>query len=303
MTPLRVFRKTTPLVNAIRLSLLPLAGLSFSAFAAQVDIAPGSLDKALNQYAAHSGITLSVDASLTRGKQSNGLHGDYDVESGLQQLLDGSGLQVKPLGNNSWTLEPAPAPKEDALTVVGDWLGDARENDVFEHAGARDVIRREDFAKTGATTMREVLNRIPGVSAPENNGTGSHDLAMNFGIRGLNPRLASRSTVLMDGIPVPFAPYGQPQLSLAPVSLGNMDAIDVVRGGGAVRYGPQSVGRRGELCYPRHSAGLWYRGGGGRSAQPNLFTKQPERDAQPDGGRHSGQRFWHRAALLRHARQ
>jgi Fe(3+) dicitrate transport protein len=61
------------LVNAIRLSLLPLAGLSFSAFAAQVDIAPGSLDKALNQYAAHSGITLSVDASLTRGKQSNGL--------------------------------------------------------------------------------------------------------------------------------------------------------------------------------------------------------------------------------------
>lgn len=90
--------------------------------------------------------------------------------------------------------------------------------------------------------MREVLNRIPGVTAPENNGTGSHDLAMNFGIRGLNPRLASRSTVLMDGIPVPFAPYGQPQLSLAPVSLGNMDAIDVVRGGGAVRYGPQSVG-------------------------------------------------------------
>ncbi len=45
--------------------------------------------------------------------------------------------------------------------MVGDWLGDARENDVFEHAGARDVIRREDFAKTGATTMREVLNRTP----------------------------------------------------------------------------------------------------------------------------------------------
>ncbi|MBU5873054.1 hypothetical protein JVW08_20300, partial [Vibrio cholerae O1] len=39
-----------------------------------------------------------------------------------------------------------------------------------------------------------------------------------------------------------FAPYGQPQLSLAPVSIGNMDAVDVVRGGGAVRYGPQNVG-------------------------------------------------------------
>ena len=126
--------------------------------------------------------------------------------------------------------------------MVGDWLGDAAQTDVFEHPGARDVIRREDFERQGATSAREVLNRIPGVNAPENNGTGSHDMAMNFGIRGLNPRLATRSTVLMDGIPVPFAPYGQPQLSFAPVSMGNMDAVDVVRGGGAVRYGPQNVG-------------------------------------------------------------
>ena len=126
--------------------------------------------------------------------------------------------------------------------MVGDWLGDAQQSDVFEHPGARDVIRREEFERQGATQARDVLNRIPGVNAPDNNGTGSHDMALNFGIRGLNPRLASRSTVLMDGIPVPFAPYGQPQLSFAPISMGNMDAVDVVRGGGAVRYGPQNVG-------------------------------------------------------------
>lgn len=244
MTPLRVLRKPMPLVMVIRLSLLPFAALAAApAFAAaQFDIAAGDLDTVLNQYAARSGITLSADASLTRGKHSPGLHGSFETEEGLHTLLNGSGLRLKPLGKNVWTLEPAPVSSESTLTVVGDWLGDARENDVFEHAGARDVIRRGDFGKTGAATMREVLNRIPGVNAPENTGTGSHDLAMNFGIRGLNPRLASRSTVLMDGIPVPFAPYGQPQLSLAPVSLGNMDAIDVVRGGGAVRYGPQSVG-------------------------------------------------------------
>ena len=244
MTPLRVLRKPMPLVMVIRLSLLPFAALAAApAFAAaQFDIAAGDLDTVLNQYAARSGITLSADASLTRGKHSPGLHGSFETEEGLHTLLNGSGLRLKPLGKNVWTLEPVPVSSESTLTVVGDWLGDARENDVFEHAGARDVIRRGDFGKTGAATMREVLNRIPGVNAPENTGTGSHDLAMNFGIRGLNPRLASRSTVLMDGIPVPFAPYGQPQLSLAPVSLGNMDAIDVVRGGGAVRYGPQSVG-------------------------------------------------------------
>lgn len=128
------------------------------------------------------------------------------------------------------------------VKVVGDWLGEAEPETVLEHPGARDVIRREQVRAAGATTTREVLNRMPGVNAPENNGTGSHDMAMNFGIRGLNPRLATRSTLLMDGIPVPFAPYGQPQLSLGPVSQGNMASVDVVRGGGAVRYGPQNVG-------------------------------------------------------------
>ncbi|HBT14221.1 MAG TPA: TonB-dependent siderophore receptor, partial [Erwinia persicina] len=242
------FYQATPLAAALHCALIPAALLAapFAAAAAATpqayQIAATDLDSALNQFAARAGITLSLDASLTQGKQSPGLNGRYTPEEGLQTLLNGSGLQGKSLGNNAWTVTPVPAAPAETLTVVGDWLAEARENDVFEHAGARDVLRREDFTKTGATTLREALNRIPGVNAPENNGTGSHDMAMNFGIRGLNPRLASRSTILMDGIPVPFAPYGQPQLSLAPVSLGNMDAVDVVRGGGAVRYGPQSVG-------------------------------------------------------------
>ncbi|KAG1441299.1 hypothetical protein G6F57_018745 [Rhizopus arrhizus] len=46
----------------------------------------------------------------------------------------------------------------------------------------------------------------------------------------------------MDGVPMAYAPYGQPQLSLAPVSLGNLESVDVVRGAGSVRYGPQNVG-------------------------------------------------------------
>lgn len=82
------FHNTAPLVMAIRLSLLPLAGLaSLPAFATQFDIAAGDLDKALNQYAARSGIIMSVDASLTRGKHSDGLHGDYALEDGLRTLL------------------------------------------------------------------------------------------------------------------------------------------------------------------------------------------------------------------------
>ncbi|MGE8386658.1 MAG: TonB-dependent Fe(3+) dicitrate receptor FecA [Pseudomonas sp.] len=242
--------RPSPLVHALLLATsLGLASPALHAAEARTyHIAAGSLEAALNQFGRESGALISFGSQLTQGLNSQGLDGQYDVTEGLDALLRGSGLQARQEADNAFSLQPVDAAKPGAAvelgasTVVGDWLGEAQQDNVFEHAGARDVVRREAFERSGATTAREVLNRIPGVNAPDNNGTGSHDLALNFGIRGLNPRLASRSTVLMDGIPVPFAPYGQPQLSLAPISMGNMDAVDVVRGGGAVRYGPQNVG-------------------------------------------------------------
>ncbi|MFS2157102.1 TonB-dependent Fe(3+) dicitrate receptor FecA [Pseudomonas sp. Pseusp122] len=249
----------TPLAHTLRRLLLgaslSLVSLPY-AMAEQAQprayhIAPNSLEAALNQFGRESGVLISFGSQVTQGMQSKGLNGAYTPDQGLATLLEGTGLQARAEGENAYSLQPVSASTGDSSpktvelessTVVGDWLGSAEQSNVFEHPGARDVIRREEFERSGATTAREVLNRIPGVNAPENNGTGSHDMAMNFGIRGLNPRLATRSTVLMDGIPVPFAPYGQPQLSFAPISMGNMDAVDVVRGGGAVRYGPQNVG-------------------------------------------------------------
>ncbi|WP_109512473.1 TonB-dependent Fe(3+) dicitrate receptor FecA [Pseudomonas ovata] len=246
----------SPLVRTLRHVIfaggLSLAGLPLAQADAQpakaYQIAPSELEAALNQFGRESGVLISYGSQLTQGLRSRGLQGQYTPEQGLAALLEGTGLQARADGQEGFTLQPVAstavsAPIElGASSIVGDWLGEAKQDNVFEHPGARDVIRREEFERSGASSARDVLNRIPGVNAPENNGTGSHDMALNFGIRGLNPRLASRSTVLMDGIPVPFAPYGQPQLSLAPLSLGNMDAVDVVRGGGAVRYGPQNVG-------------------------------------------------------------
>ncbi|MEC3764051.1 TonB-dependent receptor family protein [Cupriavidus sp. SS-3] len=130
----------------------------------------------------------------------------------------------------------------NTVTVVGNWLENANEAKVLEHPGARTIVDRETFAEAGANNVREVLRRIPGVQVQENNGTGGSDVSLNVGVRGLASRLSPRSTILMDGVPLAVAPYGQPQLSMAPLSLGNLETIDVVRGAGSVRYGPQNVG-------------------------------------------------------------
>ncbi len=111
-----------------------------------------------------------------------------------------------------------------------------------KHAGARTIIDRKRLNESAATSLKDALRQVPGVQVQENNGTGGSDVSLNIGVRGLTSRLSPRSTVLIDGIPMSFAPYGQPQLSMAPVSLGNIESVDVVRGTGSVRFGPQNVG-------------------------------------------------------------
>ncbi|MFZ6648911.1 TonB-dependent receptor family protein [Undibacterium sp. TJN25] len=130
----------------------------------------------------------------------------------------------------------------DSVQVTGNWLGSGLQNSVKNFPGARTVVRKEDIDDTGAASIGDVMRRIPGVQSTDNSGTAGSAISLNIGVRGLTGRYSPRSTVLLDGIPLAVAPYGQPQLSFAPVSLNNIEAIDVVRGGGAVRYGPQNVG-------------------------------------------------------------
>ncbi|WP_308672222.1 STN domain-containing protein, partial [Xanthomonas arboricola] len=202
-------------------SLSPLTVAAAPATPAKTySIAAGPLDQALISLGRQAGILIAYTPGQVAGRQAHAVQGNYSPTQALALMLTASGLVAQAQGEGSFVLqtsstEPAAAVPQRATTlspatetttletmkVVGNWLGIAEQNLVFDHAGARNVIRRERFAQIGATTVREVLNQIPGVNAPENNGTGSHDMAMNFGIRGLNPRLATRSTVLMDGIP------------------------------------------------------------------------------------------------------
>lgn len=140
--------------------------------------------------------------------------------------------------------QPAPpdATTLDSIQVSGDWLGSGLQNSTRNFPGARTVLKREAIGDTGASNVSDVLRRIPGIQISNNSSSGGSGISLNIGVRGLEGRYSPRSTVLLDGLPLAVAPYGQPQLSFAPLTLNNIESIDVVRGGGAVRYGPQNVG-------------------------------------------------------------
>ena len=140
------------------------------------------------------------------------------------------------------TSDTSPEVTLEPVQVSGNWLGSGLQNSVKSFAGARTVVKKEEIEQTGAASIGDVMRRIPGVQSTENSGSAGSAISLNIGVRGLTGRYSPRSTVLLDGIPLAVAPYGQPQLSFAPVSLNNIESVDVVRGGGAVRYGPQNVG-------------------------------------------------------------
>lgn len=129
------------------------------------------------------------------------------------------------------------------IEVTTDLLGGGQRADVFRHAGGRALVEAEEVKDRGIASVGEALDRLPGVRAVEGNaGIGSTSTKLNVGVRGANPRLSSEATVMLDEVPIAPAPYGQPQLSLFPLSIFSIATIDAVRGGSSVRFGPRTSG-------------------------------------------------------------
>jgi Fe(3+) dicitrate transport protein len=136
---------------------------------------------------------------------------------------------------------PAKARARELETVVvkGSLLGASKKEDVRTYAGSRQVISHEQLADGANRSIDDALQHVPGVKILDETGTGVLPQIM---VRGLYESRSGRAQVLMDGIPLSLAPYGQTSLSLFPVTLNQIDRIDIVRGGAAVQYGPNNVG-------------------------------------------------------------
>ncbi|GAB2717170.1 TonB-dependent receptor family protein [Comamonas sediminis] len=162
--------------------------------------------------------------------------------SALAQTADAAAPDAAAADAAAADAAPAAESTLETIQVSGDLLGSGLQNQLKTFAGARTIVDKDVIENSGASSIGDVMRRIPGVQSSDNSGTAGSAVSLSIGVRGLTGRYSPRSTVLLDGVPLAVAPYGQPQLSFAPVSLANIESIDVVRSGGAVRYGPQNVG-------------------------------------------------------------
>jgi len=198
-------------------------------------IPASSLEDALTRFGREAGIMLSFNGETTAGLQSQGLHGSYTAELGLDALLAGSGLRAVRQTNGSYTLDALPK-NEAALplvTVSGKAPGSMTEGTGSYTTGSSSsstrlnlapnetpqsltVLTRQRIEDLNAKTIIEAMDAVPGITVAK---TGAGDDSYGFYSRGFDV-----ANYEVDGVPTDAG------LNLFNQNLVIYDRVEVVRG-------------------------------------------------------------------------
>jgi Fe(3+) dicitrate transport protein len=124
--------------------------------------------------------------------------------------------------------------------------------------GAGQILGKKELEDSHVFTVNEALRKVPGVHARDEEGFG---LRPNIAMRGLNPTRSTKITLLEDGLPLAYAPYGDNASYYHPM-VDRYERIEVLKGASSLMFGPQTVG--GVVNYitpaPRQSFGGYVQG-------------------------------------------
>ena len=127
--------------------------------------------------------------------------------------------------------ESTQAPYEETVVTAS-----RREQSTLEAPNATTVITAEEIRLSGATTLPDLLRRVPGAEVMAL-GVGSH----NSSFRGFNQRIANKVLVLLDGRTEYQDFLGLTLWQGIPVGLDEIERIEVIRGPGSALYGANAM--------------------------------------------------------------
>ncbi|MGO3770007.1 MAG: TonB-dependent siderophore receptor, partial [Vreelandella alkaliphila] len=188
-------------------------------------------------------------ASLTSGKQTNGLQGQYSIDEGLQRLLAGTGLAPVRSAEGSYRLEERPTDVElSTVRVEADWMRETAYGPVQGIAAARSatgtktdtpiietpqsisVVSSQEFRNYGARNVNQALGYTAGVANSYGGGGAdtTHDSVM---VRGFSVHTGYR-----DGSKYQANTFdGQQELY-------GLERLEVLKGPSSILYGVAAPG-------------------------------------------------------------
>jgi catecholate siderophore receptor len=160
---------------------------------------------------------------------SPGVKGSYSSEQALRQLLNGTGISYRFSDKRTVILEIQAGPesveiREDSRVVLS---STKYTEPLLDTPQTINVITKEVIEEQGATTLRDVLKNVPGLTITA--GEGGNPAGDNLTLRGFS----ARNDIFVDGV-----------RDLSPQSRDpfNLEQVDVVKGPGSVYTGRGSTG-------------------------------------------------------------
>lgn len=165
---------------------------------------------------------------------------------------------------------PATPPAAPAVILMPrvDVVGSRDE--LKEIPGSATIVDHDTLEESRVFDVQEALRKAPGVHIRSEEGFG---LRPNIGIRGLNPTRSTKVTLLEDGVPLAYAPYGDNASYYHP-PIERYDHIEILKGAGQLLFGPQSIGGVVNYITPtptQHFSGFASLAGGSRDFFDSKF--------------------------------
>ncbi|WP_073652260.1 TonB-dependent receptor, partial [Pseudomonas aeruginosa] len=221
------------------------------------DVAAGPLDQVLLGISRQSGLLISFEQSLVRGRQAPAVRGPLSVDQALEQALRGSGLQFRrsergavisaaPLraAVPAAKVQPLAAKAEQTLervVVTGSRIPRAQQ----EGPSPVTVISSEEIQNRGYRNVFEALQtqtQNTGMTQGEDYGNTWQPAANALNLRDLGP---NHTLVLINGRRVADYPtaYGGSVnfTNLANIPAVMIDRIEILSGGASAIYGSDAI--------------------------------------------------------------
>ncbi|HEY6803124.1 MAG TPA: TonB-dependent siderophore receptor [Pyrinomonadaceae bacterium] len=188
-----------------------------------------SLEVVMIAFQKASGLQVVIPNDAMRAIPSPGVSGVYTVEQALKQILVGTGLNYRYTDSKTVTLEIQGA--NETVEVRTDsqiQIASPKYTEpLLDTPQTISVISKETIEEQGATTLRDVLRNVPGLTITA--GEGGTPAGDNLTLRGFS----ARNDIFIDGVR-DISPQSRDPF--------NLEEVDVVKGPGSVYTGRGSTG-------------------------------------------------------------
>jgi iron complex outermembrane receptor protein len=220
--------------------------------AIRVDIAPQTLDGALNQLAEAAGLELSYPGALSAGIKSPGLAGHYTADQALGKLLAGTGLAYRYTGAKTITLERLVANSAEPFSA-GDVITLGKVTVSADTAYEPDDPYNPDYARRNASTATKTdtpimetpvsIQVVPQQVLKDQQAYRIQDAVKN--VSGVQQRFSTggNDRFIVRGFDLGEIQYRNGiRLSNLNFDLANVQQVEVLKGPASVLYGRTEPG-------------------------------------------------------------